>query len=141
MSAAFLSIDLGTTRLERLKVAACCSTGRLLRQVVKRHRPGEQRAHDWWRVALRLPDAQLRRGWWVAFLRNGQPSVRTRNHQLSEGCVLFDPREMRPDQVPTVAARVREFFGDCEHRALAAVDRCYRAGIAFGRSGVVRGTA
>ena len=60
------------------------------------------------RVALDLPVAQLRD--LVAFLRDGRPSIRTRNHQLSEGYVLFDPREMRLDQVTTVVARVRAFF-------------------------------
>ena len=60
------------------------------------------------RVALDLPAAQLRD--LVAFLRDGRPSIRTRNHQLDEGYVLFDPREMRLDQVPSVVARVRAFF-------------------------------
>ena len=60
------------------------------------------------RVALDLPVAQLRD--LVAFLRDGRPSIRTRNHQLGEGYVLFDPREMRLDQVPVVVARVRAFF-------------------------------
>lgn len=60
------------------------------------------------RVALHLPAARLRD--LVAFLRDGRPSIRTRNHQLGEGYVLFDPREMRLDQVPTVVARVRAFF-------------------------------
>ena len=60
------------------------------------------------RVALDLPPAQLRE--LVAFLRDGRPSIRTRNHQLGDGYVLFDPREMRLDQVPAVVARVRAFF-------------------------------
>ena len=60
------------------------------------------------RVALDLPAARLRD--LVTFLRDGCPSIRTRNHQLGEGYVLFDPREMRLDQVPTVVARVRAFF-------------------------------
>ena len=60
------------------------------------------------RVALELPLGQLRD--LVAFLRDGRPSIRTRNHQLGEGYVLFDPREMRLDQVPAVIARVRAFF-------------------------------
>ena len=60
------------------------------------------------RVALDLPADRLRA--LVAFLRDGHPSIRTRNHQLDEGYVLFDPREMRLDQVPTVVASVRAFF-------------------------------
>ena len=62
------------------------------------------------RVALRLPGAALQA--LVRFLRDGQPSIRTRNHQLGEGYVLFDPREMRMEQVPTVVARVGAFFSD-----------------------------
>ena len=62
------------------------------------------------RVALRLPGAALQA--LVRFLRDGRPSIRTRNHQLGEGYVLFDPREMRMEQVPTVVARVGAFFSD-----------------------------
>ena len=54
------------------------------------------------RVALDLPSGQLRD--LVAFLRDGRPSIRTRNHQLGEGYVLYDPREMRLDQVAAVVA-------------------------------------
>ena len=43
-----ISIDLGTTRL---KVSSFSTTGRLLKQVVKRHAAGEERADDWWRDA------------------------------------------------------------------------------------------
>ena len=60
------------------------------------------------RVGLDLPAAQLRE--LVAYLRDGRPSIRTRNHQIGEGYVLFDPREMRLEQVPAVVARVRAFF-------------------------------
>jgi len=70
------------------------------------------------RVALDLPVAQLRD--LVAFLRDGRPSIRTRNHQLSEGYMLFDPREMRLDQVTTVVARVRAFFAS---RSIASRQR------------------
>ena len=41
-----ISIDLGTTRL---KVSSFSTTGRLLKQVVKRHTAGEERADGWWR--------------------------------------------------------------------------------------------
>ena len=60
------------------------------------------------RVALRLAARQLHG--LVAFLRDGVPSIRTRNHQLDQGYVLFDPREMKAEQVPLVVARVQEFF-------------------------------
>ncbi|MEZ5557842.1 MAG: hypothetical protein R3E86_04765 [Pseudomonadales bacterium] len=48
----------------------------------------------------------------VRHLQDGSPSIRTRNHQLGEGLVLFDPRELRLDQVPVICARVAEF---CRH--------------------------
>ena len=60
------------------------------------------------RIALRLPDAELKA--LVQFLRDGEPSIRTRNHQLAEGYVLFDPREVSVGQVPAIIDRVREFF-------------------------------
>ena len=68
----------------------------------------DRAGRDIQRVALDLPDSQLKG--LVAFLRDGRPSIRTRNHQLGEGYVLFDPREMRLEQVPTVVARVRAFL-------------------------------
>ncbi|MBX3706017.1 MAG: hypothetical protein KF911_05220 [Pseudomonadales bacterium] len=43
------------------------------------------------------------------FLHDGAPSIRTRNHQLGEGWVLFDPRELRDEHVPVIRARVAEF--------------------------------
>ena len=60
------------------------------------------------RVALHLPPVRLRA--LVRFLQDGDPSIRTRNHELASGRVLFDPRELRPRQVPPIVARVREFF-------------------------------
>ena len=47
----------------------------------------------------------------VAFLGDGRPSIRTRNHQLSESLVLFDTREVRADDIVRIAERVRAFFG------------------------------
>lgn len=43
------------------------------------------------------------------FLAAGEPSIRTRNHQLGEGVVLFDPRELREAHVPVIAARIAAF--------------------------------
>lgn len=60
------------------------------------------------RVALHLPPARLRA--LVRFLYDGDPSIRTRNHELASGRVLFDPRELRPEHVPLIVARVHEFF-------------------------------
>ncbi|MDA0365628.1 MAG: SelA-like pyridoxal phosphate-dependent enzyme [Chloroflexi bacterium] len=46
----------------------------------------------------------------VRFLEAGDPSVRTRNHHLPEGIVLFDPREVTESQAEQIAARLRAFF-------------------------------
>ena len=46
----------------------------------------------------------------VAFLREGNPSVRTRNHHLDDGVVLFDPREVSETQALAVAERIVAFF-------------------------------
>ncbi len=46
----------------------------------------------------------------VAFLREGNPSVRTRNHHLDDGVVLFDPREVSEAQAGVVAERLVVFF-------------------------------
>jgi len=48
----------------------------------------------------------------VRFLEAGDPSVRTRNHHLPEGIVLFDPREVTEAQAAQVAARLRAFFAE-----------------------------
>ena len=43
-------------------------------------------------------------------LRDGNPSIRTRNHQLSDGLMLLDPRELTMDHVAVIIARVAEFL-------------------------------
>lgn len=60
------------------------------------------------RVAIR--DERVRE--LVAFLSNGRPSIRTRNHQIAESLVLFDTREVRDEDIGLIAARVREFFAE-----------------------------
>ena len=62
------------------------------------------------RVALRAREGAFDVRDLVRQLRDGQPSIRTRNHHLGAGIVLFDPREMSVAQAELVAARVREFF-------------------------------
>jgi uncharacterized pyridoxal phosphate-dependent enzyme len=44
----------------------------------------------------------------VQALYDGSPSIRTRNHHLDEGLVLFDVREVRTEDVPVVVRRVSE---------------------------------
>lgn len=60
------------------------------------------------RVALHLPPARLRA--LVGFPHDGDPSIRTRNHEVASGRVLFDPRELKPEHVPLIVSRVRAFF-------------------------------
>ena len=45
----------------------------------------------------------------MIYLREGRPSIRTRNHQLGEGLLLLDPRELNQDQVRVVTSRIRAF--------------------------------
>ena len=60
------------------------------------------------RVALDLSPPRARA--LVQFLHEGAPSIRTRNHEVPAGRVLFDPRELKGNQVPAIVARVRQFF-------------------------------
>jgi D-glucosaminate-6-phosphate ammonia-lyase len=46
----------------------------------------------------------------VVWLRDGTPSIRIRNHQLKEGLVLFDPRELDLAHVPLIRARLAAFL-------------------------------
>jgi L-seryl-tRNA(Ser) seleniumtransferase/D-glucosaminate-6-phosphate ammonia-lyase len=41
-------------------------------------------------------------------LATGDPSVRTRNHQIEEGLVLFDLREVKDEDVPVIVERVAD---------------------------------
>ncbi len=62
------------------------------------------------RVALRARDGSFDVQQLVRFLSAGRPSIRTRNHHLADGVILFDPREVSLEQAEIVAARLREFF-------------------------------
>ena len=42
----------------------------------------------------------------VQALHDGSPSIRTRNHHLKEGLLLFDVREVRAEDVPVIIERV-----------------------------------
>jgi D-glucosaminate-6-phosphate ammonia-lyase len=53
----------------------------------------------------------------VRFLAGGTPSIRTRNHQLGEGVVLFDPRELSPTHVPVIRDRIAAFLASLDGRA------------------------
>lgn len=45
----------------------------------------------------------------VAFLRDGSPSIRTRNHHLDQGYLLIDPRELKDDDIKVIADRLKAF--------------------------------
>lgn len=62
------------------------------------------------RVALRAREGRFDVRDLVAFLRDGDPSVRTRNHHLDDGVVLFDPREVTLEQARAIAKRLTAFF-------------------------------
>ena len=43
-------------------------------------------------------------------LREGDPVIYTRNHQIDEGLLLFDLREVKDEDVERIAERVRAFW-------------------------------
>jgi len=45
----------------------------------------------------------------VRFLVGGSPTIRTRNHQVSEGRVLIDPRELSDNDMDELITRLSEF--------------------------------
>lgn len=61
------------------------------------------------RVAVEAADGGFDIRDLVAFLASGSPSVRTRNHHLDEGIVLFDPRELSEDQAHMIAKALSKF--------------------------------
>jgi len=58
------------------------------------------------RVAIGLNDDRLDIRDLVIMLRDGSPSIRTRNHHLDEGYLLLDPREVNQDQINIIATRL-----------------------------------
>ncbi|MXY51012.1 MAG: SelA-like pyridoxal phosphate-dependent enzyme [Gammaproteobacteria bacterium] len=62
------------------------------------------------RVALRESPDVLQA--LVQHLAANTPSIRTRNHQLNEGLILFDVRELRRHDVDTIVERVRTFYAE-----------------------------
>ena len=60
------------------------------------------------RVALRSAPERLRT--LAESLRSGDPVIYTRNHQLEEGLMLFDLREVKDEDVDRLAERVRQLW-------------------------------
>jgi seryl-tRNA(Sec) selenium transferase len=58
------------------------------------------------RVGLRLATAEAARDL-VGALRAGDPAIYTRDHQIGEGLVLFDVREVSDRDVALIAERVK----------------------------------
>lgn len=64
------------------------------------------------RVSVYLgPEAPLSAADLVHVLEAGNPSIRTRNHHVAQGTVLFDPRPLQEDDEIVIAKRVREALG------------------------------
>ncbi len=59
------------------------------------------------RVSVSLASGEIRN--LVAFLRDGSPSIRTRNHHLDQGYLLIDPRELKDEDIVLIADRLLEF--------------------------------
>ena len=50
----------------------------------------------------------------VHWLESGTPSIRTRNHQLKEGLVQFDTRELVMEHVAVIRERVAAFVREIQ---------------------------
>ena len=46
----------------------------------------------------------------IAFLERSDPSIRTRNHQLANGFIQLDPREVALEDAPLVARAIAAFI-------------------------------
>jgi uncharacterized pyridoxal phosphate-dependent enzyme len=64
------------------------------------------------RVRLHLgPGAPLTAPDLVRTLESGTPSIRTRNHHVAQGTILFDPRTIKDGEEPVIAHAVRAALG------------------------------
>jgi D-glucosaminate-6-phosphate ammonia-lyase len=64
------------------------------------------------RVRLQLgPDASLGAADLVRRLEAGNPSIRTRNHHVGQGIILFDPRTLKDGDEAIIAQAVRAALG------------------------------
>jgi seryl-tRNA(Sec) selenium transferase len=65
-----------------------------------------------YRVQLSLGDeAPMSAADLVRALEGGTPSIRTRNHHVAQGRILFDPRTLRDGEEVVVAQHVRSALG------------------------------
>lgn len=71
------------------------------------YRSKDEAGRSFERVSLEGP-GNLRQ--LVKYLAEGDPSIRTRNHLLSKGIIMIDPRELRLDQTEIISERIREFY-------------------------------
>jgi len=72
-------------------------------------RVADRAGRDIERVGVEAKDGCFEPVELVRFLSAGTPGIRTRNHQLGEGLVLFDPRELLPAHVPVIRQRIATF--------------------------------
>lgn len=70
--------------------------------------PDETRPIPRVRLSLLGADAGHRARGLVRGLEGGDPSVRTRNHHVDSGVILFDVRTLKDEEIETVARRVGE---------------------------------
>jgi len=59
------------------------------------------------RTAIRVNRGDIKQ--LVSFLKDGTPSIRTRNHHIDDGYLLIDPREITEPQVDIISRRLSEF--------------------------------
>ena len=69
----------------------------------------DEAGRDFERVAISPANESYNARELVQYLAGGEPSIRTRNHQIAEQRILVDPRELDESDIRTIATRLVEF--------------------------------
>lgn len=63
------------------------------------------------RLQLKLAvDCSLNAKQLIRLMEDNNPSIRTRNHSADQGIILFDPRELKDEEIPTIAQLLRSII-------------------------------
>ncbi len=69
---------------------------------------------DFSRVAINATDNHFAIADLVGFLKDGEPSIRTRNHHIDRGMILIDPRELAEEDPGIIIGQLINFAGQLE---------------------------
>jgi hypothetical protein len=61
------------------------------------------------RVAVSASDGNFAIRDLVHFLKNGDPSIRTRNHHIDQGLISIDPRELKEKDSQAIIDQLKNF--------------------------------